>query len=417
MNVVVTNIATLNAGDAAILLATYDILHEAIGGDLDIVTCDEQADITARLYPELRVRPMLFNLLEREAAGPQAFRIALARLLLAMRLRRTRLGRRLMGGFAPEVRAAAERLAAADLVISSGGTYLVPHYRMLPKLVDLLVAHAAGRPYVLFTQSLGPFPPGQRGRALIRYVMRRARLILVRDSRSRRHLEALGVEARRVVQCADAAFALAPLRVGVPAPRSGGRPLRVAISVREWPYFNGAAGMDVYMEAIAALAARIVEAHKGEVTFLSTCQGVDGYWTDDAATAERIVSRLDARIRSRVRIDRAFRAPAAFVAAVRDYDAVVATRMHVAILSLIASVPVLPIAYEFKTAELFTKIGLGALVQDIEAMTPRSLCDAFEHFSAARDELAAKLPAIVAEERRSAFSAGIHVREAVAASS
>ena len=99
------------------------------------------------------------------------------------------------------------------------------------------------------------------------------------------------------------------------------------------------------------------------------------------------------------------------------FRSVVATRMHVAILALLMGVPVLPIAYEFKTSELFGKLGLGGLVQDIEAVTPWSLCAAFDHFLTVRSDLSAIIPDLVAKERRSAFAAGEYVKEALAVAS
>src|SRR3546814_4747390 len=91
------------------------------------------------------------------------------------------------------------------MVVSSGGTYLVPHYRLMPKLLDFLVVLALGRPLVLFTQSLGPFH-GVGQRWLLRRVLSRATLILVRDERSLGYLRRLGVPSDRVRVCADAAF-------------------------------------------------------------------------------------------------------------------------------------------------------------------------------------------------------------------
>src|SRR3546814_14518787 len=93
------------------------------------------------------------------------------------------------------------------MVVSSGGTYLVPHYRLMPKLLDFLVVLALGRPLVLFTQSLGPFH-GVGQRCLLRRVLSRAPLILVRDELPLGHLRRLAVPSDVALVCADTAFAL-----------------------------------------------------------------------------------------------------------------------------------------------------------------------------------------------------------------
>jgi len=418
MNALITNTAALNAGDAAILFATAGILHRAMGDDLHVTACDLQAGAAARAYPDLDVHPTMFGALQDSTGRNGSMRAGFARALIAARLWHTPLGSRVARSLPPAVRGALDRIAAARVVVSAGGTYLVPHYRILPKLADLLVAYAMGRPYVLFTQSLGPFPRGRDGR-LLGFVLRRARLILVRDTRSRHYLEALRVRPERIIECADAAFAL-------PLPRERRRdsqarenrgPLQVAISVRDWPHMRSSDGMTTYFDAVAALTSDLVTRHGAEVTFVSTCQGAGDYWTDDSATAAAVVRRLDPPLRDAVRIDRDFHTPWQLMSVLGRFDAVVATRLHVAILALLMGVPVLPIAYEFKTSELFAKLGLGGLVQDIETVTPEGLCAAFEHFLAVRSDLSAIIPALVAKERRSAFAAGEHVKEALAVAS
>lgn len=418
MNALITNTATLNAGDAAILFATAGILHRALGNDLHVTACDLQADAAARAYPDLDVHPTVFGALQKSAGRHGSTKAGFVRALIAARLWHTPLGPRVAQSLPPPVRGALGRIAAARVVVSAGGTYLVPHYRMLPKLADLLVAYAMGRPYVLFTQSLGPFSRG-RGMHLLRFLLRRARLILVRDTRSRHYLEGLRIRPERIIECADAAFAL-PLPgtrqwVGQPGKNRG--PLQVAISVRDWPHMRSAGGMNAYFDAVAALTANLVARHGAEVTFISTCQGAGDYWTDDSLTAAAVVERLDASLQKAVRIDRGFHTPWQLMSVLGRFDAVVATRMHVAILALLMGVPVLPIAYEFKTSELFGKLGLGGLVQDIEAVTPGGLCSAVDHFLAVRSDLSAMIPGLVARERQSAFAAGEHVKEALAGAS
>ena len=108
-------------------------------------------------YPGLDIRPTVFAVVKDWAGEGGRLKAAFACVLLVAVLWRTPLGplcARLLPG---PVRRALVRIADAGLVVSAGGTYLVPHYRILPKLVDLLVAYAMGRRYVLFTQSLGPF--------------------------------------------------------------------------------------------------------------------------------------------------------------------------------------------------------------------------------------------------------------------
>ncbi len=414
MKIAITNMVALNTGDAAILFATVDILRTVAGPNLDVTVFDPQASAARSYYPDFDFRPGLFDQIV-AWTGVRWRKGGILILLAAAVAWRSPLRRLFAQLLPPSLVESLQRFAAADLVISGGGTYLMPHYRIFPKILDLLVALALRRPFILFTQSLGPFPRRRRT-WLLRYVLRQARIILVRDARSRRNLIDLGVSDQRIALCADAAFALAPSQPAGAIARAAEGPLRIAISVRDWPHFSKgtADGMAAYHAAIATLVQRLVEGHGAEVTFLSTCQGIREYWTDDSRVAETVVALLPAEIRGRVRVDHEFHTPQTLLSLYADFDLVVATRMHAAILALCAGVPVLPVAYEFKTAELFTTLGFGDYVQSIESLTGEQLCRAADRMLAERLTLRAALPAQVARARCSAFAAGGYVTCALA---
>jgi len=71
-----------------------------------------------------------------------------------------------------------------------------------------------------------------------------------------------------------------------------------------------------------------------------------------------------------VDVDREFHSPGGLLSELSSTGLVVTTRMHLAILSLISRVPVIAIAYEFKTLELFANLGLSDFVVKIEDVTP-----------------------------------------------
>ncbi len=416
MKAVITNSVPLNTGDAAILRATIAILRSAYQErDLEVVVYGEQTDIAGRLYPDLAFRRSLHGqVAEWWGWGDKLAAVALLAIAWASRFG---WGRRLTGLLPEGLRAGIEEYRTADMVVSSGGTYLVPHYRLAPKLFDFALALALGRPLILFTQSLGPFV-GARQRWVLRLLLSRATLILVRDERSLGHLRNLGVPAGRVRLCADAAFALAspPGEGRRRAPSSNG--LRIAVSVRDWPHFTNVRsrqGMAQFTDAMVKLVQMLVDKFGAEVTFLSTCQGIEEYWTDDSRLARAIEDRLTGTARSRVRVDARFHTPEALRDRYAGFDVVVATRMHAAILALCAGTPVMALAYEFKTAELFGRLGFAGMVPSIEGIDGSTLCATFRkvllRWQVCGDEIWEK----VATEERASRSAGGHVRAALAA--
>jgi colanic acid/amylovoran biosynthesis protein len=204
--------------------------------------------------------------------------------------------------------------------------------------------------------------------------MNRARLICLRDQESAENLRDIGVTDTPLVEAADAVFSLAdPDELEAARERTypqRDRP-RVAISVRHWPHFQTRStneGMQMYRQGVRSAVRHLVQHHDTEVNFISTCQGVPEYRNDDAQVAQRVVSGLSDEVREVVTVDSSFHAPTDLKEHLKAYDFVIATRMHMAILALTAGTPVLPIAYEPKTTQLFRKIGLSEWVTDIETI-------------------------------------------------
>jgi colanic acid/amylovoran biosynthesis protein len=204
---------------------------------------------------------------------------------------------------------------------------------------------------------------------------------MVRDQRSKCHLEDLKVSNPNVVIAPDAVFALADPEKLAHAGRDGrGSIRRIAISVREWAHFrtvDASVGNRRYREAILGLVAHVVKKYQCEVVFLSTCQGIAEY-RDDSQVAAEIVAALPVEVARSVRVDDGFHDPSELLGVMTEFDLVIATRMHFAILALCAGVPVLPIEYEFKTRELFANLKHEELVIDIESISEEAIINMFD---------------------------------------
>lgn len=413
MRVLLINAVTLNGGDAAIMLAIREQLRRAFGADVELVVADGQAAVAAELYPDIEFIVPIASVAPR---GPRVRGLGrIVRTLDAARWRLAARARRRIGWLTRRLLRSAEqrRLAAyadVDLVVSTGGTYLVENYDLRPRSFELGLVLALGRPLVLHTQSLGPFRRPANRRAF-RRILSGARAVMLRDERSLANATELGVAGDRLRVLADVVFTFAQ---PAPPPEPGaGEPLRIAISVREWAHFARADGAQRYVEAIRRLCAQLVRERGAEVTFLSTCQGVPAYWTDDSAHAVEIVTGLPADVRERVAVDRGFHRPEALLERLAGFDAIVSTRMHVAILGLCVGTPVLPIAYEFKTRELFARLGLEHWVRDIDELAGTDLGTLFDAFWADRDGWRAPLAVGVERERALADEAVDVLRHAI----
>jgi colanic acid/amylovoran biosynthesis protein len=380
MKIIVENTVCLNTGDAAILLAIRHILRKVWGEDLRFQVFDSQPEVAARLYPEKEYPDLEFHKLLSEsvfkysydqnvlknAVKPLYNRIVLEAL--------RRFGR---GGsidkmlFSDSDRRSLEIYRDADLVITTGGTYLVENYNLERRLNQFRIDAILGKDPVFFTQSLGPFNKDYN-RQELKPVFDRSPLILLRDSRSRDHIVDLVDDPSKCHVVADAVFALADTDriAGILAADQTPKTGRVAISVRHWNYVKGGGdGMRRYLDSIRNIVTTLVRDQGKEVTFLSTCQGVPEYAHDDSKAAKAIVAELDPEIASHVSVDASFHTPEQLMALVKGFDFVVATRMHMMIMSLCTGTPVLPIAYEFKTKEVAKRIGVSDVLLDIDTVT------------------------------------------------
>lgn len=404
----ITNAVTLNSGDGAILRGLMRGLAEAFGADAPVQVADEAYAAAALAYPDIHFVPPLHGstVSEPDDAG---------NVLRSLRRRRATLGAALIGA-APSIgravlpsagRAQVDRLESVAAAIATGGTYLVEHYPLRRRLESIAVPARLGVPSYLYTQSLGPFR--DRGNARrVANALRDVRHVFLRDHRSRQHLLDIGIPEDRLSVHADAAFALA--RPTADRPPAGD--LRVAVSVRHWPHHidrTETEGQRAYRSAIATAVRRLVEMG-AEVTFVSTCQGQPSYRTDDSRYARRIIAE-ELHDVPRVRVDTSFHTPDALIDLLSTFDLAIATRMHFAILAMCAGTPVAPIAYEFKTAELFEGLGLGDRVVDIDAITAEALWQRVTSTLEAADETRAHVAGLLPELRRSALEPARRIRE------
>jgi colanic acid/amylovoran biosynthesis protein len=402
MKILVADTCTLNAGDAAILFGAAKTLRLAFGDDIEIALLDQHAGVARKVYPDLDIRPMgwtLRSLVER----------------LQYRVRGLFPAKSAPDATLPQsLRDNLSDYKSADLIVFAGGTYLVEHYDMNPHLRQLETAISSGVPVVMFTQSLGPFTwPNVIKR--LRRALPHVRLALLRDPVSEGHIKTLGATPQAFRVVSDAAFSLADVdRLRASAARTFPAAPKVAISVRDWSYYRSGsvdAQHTQYRDGVVSLTEHLIRAHGAEVTFISTCQGVPEYRTDDSRLAKEIAGLVAEDIRAKVSVDVDYHDPRQLLEDLSRFDLVVATRMHMAILSLAAGTPVLPIAYEFKTRELFRGLGFEDWVVDIEGVSPSAMPALADKVIAALPGRRAELMESVVKQHQSALSVVADLRK------
>lgn len=407
MKILITNTVTLNGGDAAILRGEISLFRAAFGNTCRFIVYDSQPEVAARYHPDLEFRKLLFFSVHRprksKVIGRFIHYVNKVRFCIGACFVKYKLDLLARVFLRPRELQDLLEYRDADLIVSTGGTYLVEHYNIEPRILDYEIALYFKRPLVFFSQSLGPFSiPSNRRR--LRKVFEKSILVLLRDEKSLQHLLDLGLKNINAFITPDAAYALVdPLPKREIDTRGNFRPtLKVAISVREWRHFatlNATVGRQRYLEAMRTVTSDLVEKYHAKITYISTCQGIEEYWTDDSKLASEVVEVLPDHIRSCVVVDNAFHSTSELLEKLRQFDLVIATRMHMAILAMAIGVPVLPIAYEFKTQQLFYRLGLGHWVQDIEKVSGESLKNVVNAFIAQLPRIRVNICAGVKKEQ------------------
>jgi len=419
--ILITNTVALNGGDAAILKGMLKILKASFGIDTEFTIYDAQAEVASRYYPGMNFRSMIYWQ-----------KLDLFGLKRPMRLIRKINRIRVQFGtwcwshrliFVAKIILISEELTtlaeykSADLIVSTGGTYLIENYSLTARILDYKISLWLKKPLVFFTQSLGPFS-NRSNRNTFKKIFDQACAILLRDFQSLEHLRQIGVQNRNIYVTPDAAFALLD-GSSVSESRYKASPStapKIAISVRKWEKYknkNPVLGQRNYLHAIRDLTIYLVDTYEADITFISTCQGIPEYFLDDSMVALDIVGMLSPRVTQAVKVDREFHTPEDLTEILKMYDMVVATRLHMAILSLGIGTPVIPIAYEFKTQELFNKLGQGKWIIDIEEIESTTLITYMDRFLNSLKEIRQDLIPTIQKEIEQVYESCFFIKQGI----
>ena len=420
MKILITNTVVLNTGDTAILMGVLKILRLAFQEEIEFIIYDKNHEIAQKYYPDLKFRQSLYFSLSKNLPIK-----TLENWLNSLNLNRFYWAvwcwKHNLFFISKIILKPAEiqdllEYSTADLIVTTGGTYLVENYWLTPRIFDYKISLLLEKPLIFFTQSLGPFST-PTNRKNFKSIFEKSLLILLRDLKSKNNILDLHPQKVNAHVTADAAFVLAQESAIKAAQNRQGfsSPLKVAISVRDWQYFktvNPDFGREKYLRSIAKATEYLVNNYGAKVTFISTCQGIPEYWTDDSEVALEITQKISTNITDSITVDRDFHSPTQLLEILKSFDFVVSTRLHMAILSLGVGTPVLPIAYEFKTKELFKNLGQEELVLDIENINEELIISSIDLLITSIDEIRDRLFPAVYKEYKKAENSQSLVKEA-----
>jgi len=218
-------------------------------------------------------------------------------------------------------------------------------------------------PLVLLPQTIGPFW-GRAHAWAARQTLKSARLIMLRDKESRwLATDVLQLPAQRCIVAADMALFLGDV-VNDTSP-SARQDRLIGVSVLDWGVHMPLFRRQAEYEAAIALAITTLARQGYHVAFL--VQSDTAVWGEnDEVPIKRIITQLDAP--SRAAIKGVWTVPLQkelLLQFYRQFQLMIATRMHAMILSLAAGTPIVQIAYTSKNWAFVHATELEPLTFDI----------------------------------------------------
>lgn len=331
-----------NRGDCAILRGLIDGLEELAVN----ITVFSEAPETAKYFLNRPVDAV---------QGPQSLPTRVQRAILNRSFRIP--PKILRAAFASVGDLYAKEFSGFDAVIFVGGSYFIGAYGA-SKYYLPFAFHAAGIPFVLCGHSIGPFE-NKRIRGLAREALGCSQAIMLRDQTSMEVVKEVGWSDSLIISGADTAWLVnPPAETGKYRFEPGfgeDRPV-IAVTSRNLGPFAKYVGLSQseFEGFLVGCLDELIEMGY-DILGLSTCTGFGGYHQDDRLSLLRIRSQLQASHRMSIPMEEF--SDLDIMSAYKQCCAMLATRMHSAILSMLVETPAVAIAYEHKTVGLYENLG------------------------------------------------------------
>jgi len=295
----------------------------------------------------------------------------------------------------------------ADIVLNTGGDVLTEDYGFpFSHFVNLLFATLLDKPVVICAESVGPF----RNRLNIftaRYVFNRAKLITLREERSLKHLQEIGVAKPLMYVTADVAFILEPSsnqRIKEILTKEGidsHKPL-IGVSVSKIISNYGFPELknrkDKYNEYVKLMSQSIdylIGKLNATIVFVPHVIGPGD--NDDRIVADGICKLI--KNKDKIISIKEEYTPEELKGIIGQCDLFIGARMHATIASTSMLIPTVAIAYSDKTHGIIGKmLGYEKYVLDVKDLSYDKLIskidDAWEDRDVIKKDLEMKIPEI-----------------------
>lgn len=380
--VIVNAYSARNAGDAAIMLATAQLIRESAGAaEVTIASRYHEEDRAFYAGNGIEVVPPLvpFPLASRSSDGVRALRLGLGIIAAWVALLAFRLHGRSGQGIARRL-GLMGLLAAmkSDVVIVAGGGYLYSARRklnltLLHANLSVRLAGSANKPRVMMPQSIGPLTSSW-DRKMVRWGLSGIAPIVVREELSLAEARSVFGPRRDIVMCPDVAFVTRPSAcdAGPGRPEYVAKRRRIGFVPMDWTWARPSGDLEIYIDKLSAVTRQLVA--RGDQVVLTGHSRMPEQGQDDFEVVRRLFDRVNASgelgdgvvVVATTNLEEL----QAYFAGV---DVVVGTRLHSCILAMTSGTPAVALAYQPKATGTYKLLGLETMCLDVEMFEPPDL--------------------------------------------
>ncbi len=240
---------------------------------------------------------------------------------------------------------------------------------LFSRTLEVMVARSFRKPVILFPNSVGPFRTWL-GRSMAKLSLDSCDYLLVRDPISYGIVEKMGLKSAKILTY-DTAL-LFNLQTRVP---EGADLPELALGVSAGVYSNSMSKADVqnYIIAHAKALDDAIKKHGFTVVFLP--HYISGFSGDDLDVSKQIIEKMRYKEQTRIIITESV---PEFKALLGKMSMVITSKMHPAILTVSAFVPVLSIVYDHKQTGFFQRLDMTDCTLDIKEVSAERLVSKIE---------------------------------------
>ncbi|WP_433744869.1 polysaccharide pyruvyl transferase family protein [Falsibacillus pallidus] len=268
----------------------------------------------------------------------------------------------------------AKIIKGLDVLIIGGGGILMDMYKRDAPLYSIIAF--IGRLFrcriIIYGVGAGPITTGL-GKVLIKGMANSASMVAVRDEKSKKLLESIGIK-KEIEIIADPAFTL-----GDEKPAVLSKNIK-KIGVTAVPYYSSEywpeSNPEKYQSYITGMAENLdalIERLDAEVIFYST------KFPQDVKVTEEICHLMQHS--SNVKVEKGNLHPTDLMKLSSEMDLIIGTRLHSLILAVAAGTPIIGIGYHKKVQSFMERLDKEDLYVDISKLHQRPIVDVVEHLS------------------------------------